>query len=52
MLGAPDHGHGEFEPLWSHWTVCGFFVSRFCQVTVPPGSRDTEVGCQPAASVA
>jgi hypothetical protein len=52
ILGAPAHGQGAFEELWSHWTVWGFFVSRFSQVTDPPVSMLTLVGCQPAASVA
>jgi hypothetical protein len=51
-LGAPDHGHGAFEPLWSHWTVWGFLVSRFSQVTVPPVLMATDVGYQPLESVA
>jgi len=50
MLGASDQGHGAFDELWSHWMVCGFFVSLFSQVTVPPGSIVTRSGCQAAES--
>jgi hypothetical protein len=49
-LGAPDHGQGAFEELSSHWTVWGFLVSRFSQVTVPPVLMDTEAGYQPVES--
>jgi len=44
---APDHGQVALESCWTHSTGCSYSVSRFSQVTVPPGSMDTLVGVQP-----